>query len=241
VVITKYELWYNNIIKKAKKRTVEKNVVYENHHILPKCLGGSDEKDNLVSLTLREHFICHLLLPRFKKGEEKYKMIWALHRMAFTEKYKITSRLYEIIRKNFISSLKENHPSKKETWRKNVSKAVLLEWENNYERRYKTSERMKQSWLEGKLKPKFGAENGMYGIEPWNKGKKFPGTGKSGKDNPSSKKYIVLCPTGEEIMIECLKTFCDDNNLDYGCMKKVSQGKNKQHRGFTILRKEGLQ
>lgn len=29
--------------------------------------------------------------------------------------------------------------------------------------------------------------------------------------------------------------------LDYGCMKKVSQGKNKQHRGYTILRKEGHQ
>lgn len=81
----------------------------------------------------------------------------------------------------------------------------------------------------------------MYGKEPWNKNKKFPGTGKLGKENPSAKKFIILCPSGEKIVIECLKTFCDEKQLNYECMKKVSQGKNKQHRGYIILGKEGHQ
>ena len=31
-------------------------------HVVPKCLGGSNDTSNLVSLTYREHFICHKLL-----------------------------------------------------------------------------------------------------------------------------------------------------------------------------------
>lgn len=237
-MITKYEKWYLSIINKAKTREKEDNFLYEKHHITPKSLGGSDEESNLVNLTLREHFICHILLTKFTKKDEKHKMLCALHRMAFSKKYRINSRLYEQVRTDFNISMKQNHPSKKESWRINVSKAVLLEWENNYIRKYETSERMKNSWKNGTLKPKFGEKNGMFGKESSRKGKKFPGTGKFGKDNPAAKKYTILNPHGVEIVIDCLKTFCNENNLDYGCMKKVSQGKNKQHRGYTILKKE---
>lgn len=237
----KYKKIYYQIINQAKNRTKTENVLYEKHHIIPKCLGGDNSKENLVNLTYREHFICHRLLVKFTEGEQKYKMLWALHRMAYTEKYTITSRLYEIVRSDFITSLKKNHPSKNESWRKKISIAVLMEWQNNYQRKYKTSQKMKKMWEEGKLFAKFGSENGMYGKEPWNKNKKFPGTGKSGKDNPAAKKFTIISPIGEIIMIECLKTFCEEKQLDYGCMKKVSQGKNKQHRGYTILRKEGHQ
>lgn len=40
----------------------------ELHHITPKCLGGSNEKSNLVYLTAREHFIVHQLLTKIHKG-----------------------------------------------------------------------------------------------------------------------------------------------------------------------------
>lgn len=53
---------YNNIIDKAKKRQIDGYL--ETHHIIPKCLGGSDTKDNLVKLTAREHYVCHWLLAK---------------------------------------------------------------------------------------------------------------------------------------------------------------------------------
>jgi len=53
---------YNQIINKAKNRIIQDLQYYENHHIIPKCMGGSNKKDNLVKLTAREHFICHWLL-----------------------------------------------------------------------------------------------------------------------------------------------------------------------------------
>jgi len=38
------------------------NVYTEVHHILPRCLKGSDKDSNLIRLTLREHFLAHWLL-----------------------------------------------------------------------------------------------------------------------------------------------------------------------------------
>lgn len=52
---------------------------YEKHHILPKSLGGTDDEDNLVLLTSREHFLCHYLLVKmYEPGTESfYKMVCA--------------------------------------------------------------------------------------------------------------------------------------------------------------------
>jgi hypothetical protein len=66
------ELWYNgemdyqkihdSIIDRAQGRIVEGYI--ERHHILPKCMGGGDEPENLVELTAREHFVVHQLLVK---------------------------------------------------------------------------------------------------------------------------------------------------------------------------------
>ena len=59
-----YQRIYDQIIKRAKSENRQKSgdVYYEAHHIIPRCLGGSNNKDNLVFLTAREHFLCHWLL-----------------------------------------------------------------------------------------------------------------------------------------------------------------------------------
>lgn len=41
----------------------------ETHHIVPRCLGGTDEADNLVELTAEEHLCAHLLLTRIYEYE----------------------------------------------------------------------------------------------------------------------------------------------------------------------------
>lgn len=87
----KYKKWYFKIIENAiqqKRKKLKRNdrnyVYYERHHIIPKCFGGNKE-DNLVLLTAKEHYICHLLLCKFTTGKEKYKMINAIIRMAFSK------------------------------------------------------------------------------------------------------------------------------------------------------------
>lgn len=58
----KYTKWYYSIIQSASTRLL--SGYKERHHIIPKCLGGNNDQTNLVNLTAREHFICHLLLTK---------------------------------------------------------------------------------------------------------------------------------------------------------------------------------
>lgn len=71
----KYLNWYNSIISKALSESRFKGTTYyENHHILPKSLGGSNSLENFVLLTAREHYICHYLLTKFTTNKHKQKM-----------------------------------------------------------------------------------------------------------------------------------------------------------------------
>lgn len=76
----------------------------ESHHIVPKSLGGTDERSNLVKLTAREHFICHLLLVRMLSGEDRKKMLFAAHNMMFWKSgdnqrsHKISSKIYQLLK-----------------------------------------------------------------------------------------------------------------------------------------------
>jgi hypothetical protein len=103
--MNKYTKWYNQITDRARYRIIEGYT--EKHHIKPRSLGGTDDADNLVELTAREHFICHWLLTKMTTGEDRAKMIYALNGMKrsnkFAQRYetKITARVYESLKKEF--------------------------------------------------------------------------------------------------------------------------------------------
>lgn len=100
--MNKYQIWYNNIINRARNRTVEG--YSELHHIIPRSLGGSDSADNLVALTAREHFICHILLTKFTTGQDRNKMLHAVIIMKGKNKEQpryFNSRLYETVRRDY--------------------------------------------------------------------------------------------------------------------------------------------
>jgi hypothetical protein len=62
----KYTKVYFTIIDRARSefRKKSKHSYFESHHVIPRSMGGNDGKDNLVLLTAKEHFICHLLLTK---------------------------------------------------------------------------------------------------------------------------------------------------------------------------------
>ncbi len=90
-----YTKLYNSIIDNRKKVTFDGYT--ERHHIVPKCLGGSDSRSNIVRLSAREHFICHYLLTKIycKNKEEHIKVVNAFIFMKAGghERY-VNSRLY---------------------------------------------------------------------------------------------------------------------------------------------------
>jgi len=158
----KYTKWYYILVEHRKKFPMLKNK--EKHHIIPKSLGGTNDVSNLVRLSPREHFICHLLLTKMLTGENKKKMIYAFWRICNCKKYSINSRLYEKARNAHSILVSERKKGVKrkpfsDEWRKNMSlahvgKKIILS----------------QQGLEGK---KIAGEK-RKGQNPWNKGKSDP-------------------------------------------------------------------
>lgn len=101
-----YQRIYNQLVKRAQNRTLEG--YKEKHHIIPKCLGGSNDKENLVELTAREHFLCHILLCEIYPKENKLKYaLWCMvngKHKSLNNNFIPNSRLYEIARLGFIKA-----------------------------------------------------------------------------------------------------------------------------------------
>jgi len=128
-ITNKYTTWYNNIVKHAQERTLSEGIYAEKHHIIPKSMGGNDSKDNLARLTAREHFICHWLLTKMTTGEAKHKMIYAAWSMVRKgrgqERYKMTSRTYESLRKQLSETKRGRTPWNKGKTYSEESKAKM--------------------------------------------------------------------------------------------------------------------
>ena len=93
----KYTQCYYNIVNRAKSRVL--NGYSEIHHVLPKSLGGTDDPNNLVKLTAREHYICHLLLPKMTSGVSYQKMVYAYTIMSGRRLY--NSKKYNFYRTEY--------------------------------------------------------------------------------------------------------------------------------------------
>jgi hypothetical protein len=108
----KYRVWYYQIIDKARTKTYDG--YSEVHHIIPTCLGGSDDPDNLIRLSYPEHFLCHWLLIKFvRTSEDRMKMSYALHCMTtFNERQKriVASWQFEVAKRAAKDNMSgENH------------------------------------------------------------------------------------------------------------------------------------
>ena len=92
-----YQKVYNQIVERGKLR-IEPKGYFESHHIIPRCLEGCDELENLVNLTAREHFLCHWLLVRIHVGNKKLEYaFWFMCNVKGKnqERYIPSSRTYQ--------------------------------------------------------------------------------------------------------------------------------------------------
>jgi hypothetical protein len=70
---------YLTIYKNLISRKTPYSSPFHKHHIVPRCLGGSDEESNLVKLSVKEHILAHALLVRVHRNspEKHEKMVLA--------------------------------------------------------------------------------------------------------------------------------------------------------------------
>jgi hypothetical protein len=98
-----YQFHYDCLIKRGIGRASTKKEALlllgyvEKHHIIPKCLGGTDRKDNLVYLSAREHYVAHQLLAKIHP--ESKGLIFACVMMCMNlQGQRSNNRLYSWVR-----------------------------------------------------------------------------------------------------------------------------------------------
>lgn len=89
---------YDSLIARGRNRDLQG--YYETHHIVPKCLGGSDDISNLVRLTPEEHYLCHQLLVKIYPHNAK--LVYAALIMTSSRP---SNKLYGWIRRKVAKSM----------------------------------------------------------------------------------------------------------------------------------------
>lgn len=97
-----YQKIYDDICKRGQVRILSREIYTEKHHIIPKCLGGSNEKSNLTVLTAREHFICHWILAEklYPNNSKLWFAFWGMcnQNREYQLRYTPSSTTYESAR-----------------------------------------------------------------------------------------------------------------------------------------------
>lgn len=149
-----YQKHYESLINSRKQmnRVKSKDVAeiyFEDHHIVPKCLGGSNKKENVILLTAREHYIAHWLLW---KATRNTKLAFAFISMAFTNKNnrRLTSIQYERARQVQRDIISDYNKGKKRT-PEQIEK--IRQTHLGSKRCEETKQKMKEAWKKRRLIP----------------------------------------------------------------------------------------
>ena len=125
---------YERFIDSLKEQNVEG--YSEVHHIVPRSMGGTNDKNNLIRLTARQHFIAHWMLWKAYGG----KMTMAFHAMVYRYNKKI--KRYTKVNSRTHSKLIEEH----------ASLISILNMNNTYALGYKWNEESKQKLRDARAK-----------------------------------------------------------------------------------------
>lgn len=99
---------YNLLVEKAENRVTED--YSEKHHIIPKCIGGSNDKSNVVELTPEEHYVAHQLLVKIYPGN--HSLVFAAHMMTAGRN---CNKTYGWLRRLHVEALREINTGRKIT------------------------------------------------------------------------------------------------------------------------------
>lgn len=230
----KYTSWYLRLIEKRRVEPLSKDKGYcENHHIVPKSLGGKNTKENMILLTAREHYVAHLLLTKMYDGDAKKKMHFAFHSMRRRkngmQRYEPNSHIYEILAMKL-----DRRPTAETRLRMSIAakrKAPMSETHREAIRlgvkaSYTPELRARRSaFFKGK---KFSAEH-RRNLAAGQKGKKMPQgfidycRQRRGEKSPKSKTWTLRAPNGEIFTTRAMNDFCLKNGLSYSAFRNRSR------------------
>lgn len=199
-----YRRIHDAIIQRARDRSDNCIVesYYEIHHVIPKCLGGTDEAHNLVRLTASEHFVIHQLLVKIYPEESKLAYAASMLTVSSSRHERVNNKYYSWLKKRFAERLsiqRKGIPKSTETRRKMsaAKKGIVIGNKNNFYGKSHTQE----------------FKNHLSDIKKLTHG---------GVGNPNARIWNIKFPDGEIKQIKCLKKFCADLGVSVFRMRNNS-------------------
>jgi len=99
-----YRKHYDLLIERSKSRDLSGYT--ERHHIVPKCMGGTNSRSNIAILTPKEHFLAHQLL--MKMYPENRDLVLAVKIMTVSSDTVIrNNKMFGWLRKRFSEAMKQ--------------------------------------------------------------------------------------------------------------------------------------
>ncbi len=219
-----YQKIYDKIIERSFNRTL--SCYTEKHHILPRCMGGGDEKENIAILTAREHYIVHQLLVKIYP--DNLKLIFALRMMVISpnqENKRIGNREYEWLKKKHSKACSLRSKGKNNPFygKKHSAEALRKNSEFHIGRKYSEETKRKLSKIFSKEgNPNFGKPISLEQLAK------------------TCRKVLQINKDTGEIIAEWPSQGNAARNLNFGqgMISNVCLGKRKTYKGFIWKFKE---
>lgn len=209
-----YKLHYDKLIHRAQNRSILKSEYKEIHHIIPKCMDGSDGKENLIALFPEEHVLAHLLLIKiFPKHHGLLKAANMMTNCSNKNMKRNTNKMYGWLKRRF-------------------SKYQQLSMDIKFGHVKASAIKSKISTtLKGiTLIDRFGVEKAMEINNNRSTNLK--------KNTTSKKEYFVVSPNNTITIFNksnnqgSLFEFCKSNDLCMSSLVKVANGKKNHYKGW---------
>lgn len=148
-----YQKIYDTLVRRGQNRILEG--YSEKHHIVPRCLGGTDEASNLVSLTPEEHYLCHLLLVKIHPNDIRLVKA-AMFMVSANKDQQRNNKVYGWLKRQYSEYMSgPNNPSKLNgVWNKGIT---------GYKNKVNFSDESKKQFSE-----RMKLKNPCAGVKPWN-------------------------------------------------------------------------
>lgn len=199
---------YNELVARAQNKT---NTCVERHHIVPKCMGGTDKKSNIVKLSPEEHFFAHILLVKIYP--ETPGLILAVNRMCTGHTGKRNRVMYGWLKRRFVDHQR--------TMVGNKNSQFGSSWVNNgtVSKKIKAGEIIPIGWITGRVKK-----------QKVKKVKKVKIDKRQLIKDATDKKYLAALLQSESISSALRLLGLKTSGAGYARMKTVILKNNLQHR-----------
>jgi len=197
------------LMEKSSKRQLQGYT--ERHHVNPKCMGGTNDKCNIVVLTPKEHFLAHRLLVKMYPNNGKLKFALRCMTISGRQHQRVTGKLYAKFKEELALEISKLHKGKvvSEETRAKMSasskkrqRAPLSKEHKETLRRINLGRKHTQTTLD---KLKSIAAN----------------TNHTGASNYNAKEMTVTSPTGEAFKIKGqLQSFCEERGFTFSSLCK---------------------